>query len=233
MNKVYPSLEDAVADIPDGASIAMAGFFTAGTPVPLVQALANQGAKDLTIICQQMGPGNEDISQLVINRQIKKAISNYPFYRSASRGATTPFEQAVRAGEIELEVYPMGTFVEKLRAAGAGLAGFYTPTGVGTVVELGKEKRNLGGREYLLELALKPDYAFVYGYQGDRMGNLICRKTARNYNPTMAAAARITIAAVEYLLEAGELDADKIHVPGTYVQRIVKVDRPNYFPTIE
>ncbi len=150
MNKVYPNLEDAVADIPDGASIAIAGFFTAGTPVPLVQALANQGAKDLTIICQQMGPGNEDISQLVINRQIKKAISNYPFYRSASRGATTPFEQAVRAGEIELEVYPMGTFVEKLRAAGAGLAGFYTPTGVGTVVELGKEKRNLGGRNIFL-----------------------------------------------------------------------------------
>jgi 3-oxoacid CoA-transferase subunit A len=233
MNKVYSSIDDAVADIRDGASIAIAGFFTAGTPVPLIQALAKQGARNLTIICQQMGPGNDDMSQLVINKQIKKAISNYPFYRSASRGATTPFEQAVRAGEIEVEVYPMGTFVEKLRAGGAGLAGFYTPTGVGTVVEAGKEKRDFGEREYLLELALKPDYAFVYAYQGDHMGNLVCRKTARNYNLTMAAAAEITVAAVEYLVEAGKLDTDKIHVPGTYVQRVVKVDRPNYFPTIE
>jgi len=233
MNKVYSSIDDAVADIRDGASIAIAGFFTAGTPVPLIQALAKQGARNLTIICQQMGPGNDDMSQLVINKQIKKAISNYPFYRSASRGDTTPFEQAVRAGEIEVEVYPMGTFVEKLRAGGAGLAGFYTPTGVGTVVEAGKEKRDFEGREYLLELALKPDYAFVYAHQGDQMGNLVCRKTARNYNLTMAAAAEITVAAVEYLVEAGKLDTDKIHVPGTYVQRVVKVDRPNYFPTIE
>jgi len=233
MNKVYPSVDDAVADIPDGASIAIGGFFTAGTPVPLIQALARQGAKNLTIICQQMGPGVEDISQLVANKQIAKAICNYPFYRSASRGANTPFEQAVRAGEIEVEVYPMGTFVEKLRAGGSGLAGFYTPTGVGTAVSVGKEKREFGGREYLLELAIKPDYAFVYAYQGDPMGNLICRKTARNYNPTFAAAANIAIASVEYLLEAGELEPDMIHVPGTYVQRVVKVDRPSYFPTID
>ncbi len=233
MNKVYPSVDEAVADIPNGASIAVGGFFTAGTPIPLIEALARQGAKDLTIICQQMGPGNEDISQLVVNKQIKKAICNYPFYRSASRGANTPFEQAVRAGEIEVEVYPMGTFVEKLRAGGAGLAGFYTPTGVGTAVALGKEKREFDGQECLLELAIKPDYAFVYAYQGDPMGNLVCRKTSRNYNPTFAAAARITIAAVEYLLEAGELEPDMIHVPSTYVQRVVKVDRPNYFPTIE
>jgi 3-oxoacid CoA-transferase A subunit len=233
MNKVYPSVDAAVTDIPDGTSIAVGGFFTAGTPVPLIEALARQGAKNLTIICQQMGPGNDDISQLVVNKQIKKAICNYPFYRSASRGANTPFEQAVRDGEIEVEVYPMGTFVEKLRAGGAGLAGFYTPTGVGTAVALGKEKREFGGQEYLLELAIKPDYAFIYAYQGDPMGNLVCRKTSRNYNPTFAAAARITIAAVEYLLEAGELEPDMIHVPGTYVQRVVKVDRPNYFPTIE
>ena len=233
MNKVYPSADDAVADIPDGASIAIGGFFTAGTPVPLIQALARQGAKNLTIICQQMGPGVEDISQLVTNKQITKAICNYPFYRSASRGANTPFEQAVRAGEIEVEVYPMGTFVEKLRAGGAGLAGFYTPTGVGTAVAAGKEKREFEGREYLLELAIKPDYAFVYAYQGDPAGNLLCRKTARNYNPTFAAAARVTIAAVEYLLEAGELEPDMIHVPGTYVQRVVKVDRPNYLPSID
>jgi 3-oxoacid CoA-transferase subunit A len=233
LDKVYPSVDDAVADIPDGASIAIAGFFTAGTPIPLIQALVRQGAKDLTIICMQLGPGNEDINQLIVNKQVKKAICNYPFYRSASRGAKSAAEQAVRAGVIEMEVFPMGTFIEKLRAAGAGIAAFYTPTGVGTVVEAEKEKRVFGDREYLLEMALKPDYAFVYAYKGDRMGNLTCHKTARNYNPEMAAAGRITIAAVEMLVEPGELDGDMVHVPGVYVQRVVKIDRPQYFPTID
>ena len=233
MDKVFPSVDEAVADIPDGASVAIAGFFTAGTPIPLIKALARQGAKDLTIICMQMGPGNEDIAQLVVNKQIKKAICNYPFYRSASRGANSPVEKAVRAGEIEMEVFPMGTFIEKLRAAGAGIAAFYTPTGVGTVVEAGKEKRVFGDRECLLELAIKPDYAFVYAYRGDRIGNLMCHMTARNYTPEMAAAARVTIAAVENVVEPGRINADMVHVPGVYVQRVVKVDRPNYFPTIE
>lgn len=233
MDKVYPSVDEVVADIPDGASIAIGGFFTAGSPVPLIQALARRGAKNLTVICQSMGPGNEDINRLLVNKQIKKAICNYPFYRSASRGAKSLFEPAVRAGEIELEVYPMGTFIEKLRAAGAGIAAFYTPTGVGTVVESGKEKRKFGDREYLMEVALKPDYAFVYAYKGDRMGNLTCHKTARNYNTEMAAAARTTIAAVEKLVEPGEIDPDMVHVPGIYVQRVVKVERPKYIPSID
>ncbi len=231
MDKLYPSVDLGVARIIKSVSIAIAGFFTAGTPNPLIEALAKQGAKDLTVICMQMGPGNEEITQLVLNKQISKAICSYPFYRSATRGAGSPFEQAVRAGEIELEVHPMGTFAEKLRAGGAGIAAFYTPTGVGTTVEIGKEKRSFGDREYLLEPAIKPDYAFVYAYQGDPMGNLICRKTARNYNPEMAAAARVTIAAVENLVEPGQLDPDTIHVPGIYVQRVVKVDRPHYFPS--
>jgi len=233
LDKVYPDVDSAIADIPDGASIAIAGFFTAGTPIPLIQGLARQGAKNLTIICMQMGPGNEDIAQLFMNKQVKKAICKYPFYRSASRGANSPVEQAVRNDEIEIEVYPMGTFTEKLRAAGAGIAAFYTPAGVGTVVERGKEKRKFGDREYLLELALKPDYSFVYANKGDRMGNLTCHKTARNYNPEIAAAGRITIAAVENLVEIGEIDGDMVHIPGIYVQRVVKVDRPNYFPTID
>jgi len=233
LDKVFPSVDKAVADIPDGASIAISGFFTAGTPIPLIKALARQGAKNLTIICMQMGPGNEDINQLIINKQIKKAICNYPFYRSASRGANSPAEQAVRAGEIEMEVYPMGTFSEKLRAAGAGIAAFFTPTGVGTVVEQGKEKRKFGDRECLLEYSLKPDFAFVYAYRGDRMGNLSCHKTARNYNPEMAAAGKITIAAVENLVEPGDIDGDMIHIPGVYVQRVVKVDRTKYIPTID
>src|SRR4030042_202035 len=224
MDKTFPNVDAAVADIPDGASIAISGFFTAGTPIPLIQALARQGAKDLTIICMQMGPGNEDINQLVINKQVKKAICNYPFYRSATRGASSPAEQAVRAGKLQMEVYPMGTFIEKLRAAGAGIAAFYTPTGLGTVVEQGKEKRTFNGRDYLLETALKPDYAFVYAWRGDRIGNIVCRKTARNYNPEMAAAARITIASVEEMVETGGLDPAKGHIPGIYVQRVVKVD---------
>ncbi len=233
MDKTYPTTDAAVADIPDGASIAISGFFTAGTPIPLIQALARHGAKDLTIICMQLGPGNEDINQLFINKQVKKAICNYPFYRSASRGANAPVEKACRAGEIEIQVFPMGTFTEMLRAAGAGIAAFYTPTGVGTVVERGKEKRKIGDRECLLEYALKPDYAFIYAYKGDRMGNLSCHMTARNYNPEMAAAARITIAAVENIVEPGEIDGDAVHIPGIYVQRVVKVPRPNYFPTID
>jgi 3-oxoacid CoA-transferase subunit A len=181
----------------------------------------------------QMGPGNEDINELVINKQVKKAICNYPFYRSASRGAESPTEQAVRSGNLDMEVYPMGTFSEKLRAAGAGIAAFYTPTGVGTVVAAGKEKREFGKREYLLEMALKPDYAFVYAYRGDRIGNLQCHMTARNYTPEMSAAATITIAAVESLVEPGEIDGDMVHIPGIYIQRVVKVDRPSYFPTID
>jgi 3-oxoacid CoA-transferase A subunit len=233
MDKVYASIDEAVADIPDGASIAVGGFFTAGTPVQLIQALAKQGAKNLTIICQQMGPGNEDVTQLVVQGQVKKAICNYPFYRSATKGANSPFEKAVRASQIELQVYPMGTFIEKMRAGGAGIAGFYTPTGVGTIVERGKEKRTFNGRPYLLELALKPDYAFVYAWKGDRMGNISYRKTARNYNPEMAAAARITIASVEELVEPGELDPDKVHTPGIYVQRVVKVGRRKYKPGID
>lgn len=233
INKVFPSVDEAVADIPDGASIAIGGFFTAGTPVPLIQALARRKVKNLTIICQQMGPGNNAIEELVLNKQVKKAICNYPFYRSVTTGEKSPFEQAVRAGEIELEVYPMGTFIEKLRAGGAGIAAFYTPTGVGTIVERGKEKRCFENREYLLEVALKPSHAFVYAHRGDRMGNLVCRKTARNYNPEMAAAARVTIAAVENLVEPGELEPDMIHIPGIYVQRVVKVDRPSYIPRID
>lgn len=233
MNKVFPSVDDAVADIPDGASIAIGGFFTAGTPVPLIQALARQKAKNLTIICQQMGPGSKAIDELVLNKQVKKAICNYPFYRSVTQGETSPFELAVRAGEIELEVLPMGTFVEKLRAAGAGIAAFYTPTGVGTIVEQGKEKRCFEDKEYLLEVALKPSHAFVYAFRGDSFGNLICRKTARNYNPEMAAAATVTIAAVENLVNLGELEPDAIHIPGIYVQRVVKVDRTSYVPGID
>lgn len=233
MDKTHANIEEAVADIPDGASVAIGGFFTAGTPFHLIRALARSKARELTIIVMAFGPGNEDINQLVLQGKVKKAICNYPFYRSATRGAKSPFEQAVRSSNVEVEVYPMGTFIEKLRAGGAGMAAFYTPTGAGTVVEKGKEKRAFNGREYLLEFALKPDYALVHAWNGDRMGNLICRKTARNFAPEMAAAAKITVAQVEELKEPGELDPDKIQIPGIYVQRVVEVGRLNYIPTID
>jgi len=234
MDKICHSVDEAVADISDGSIIAIGGFFTAGTPVHLIQALARHGAKDLTIICQSVGPGNEDISQLVIKGQIKKAICTYPFYRSATKGAEHPFENSVRAGKIDVEVIPMGTFIEKLRAGGAGIAAFYTATGVGTVVERGKEKKMFNGKEYLLELAIKPDYTFVYAHKGDRAGNLAYRKTARNYNTEMASAATITIASVENLVEPGDIDPDHVHTPGVYVQRVVKIERPqNFYPTID
>ena len=231
MNKVYPSVDEAVVDVFDGASIALGGFFTAGNPVYLIKALAKRGSKNLTIITQSAGIGNWEINLLINNRQVKKAICNYPFFRSASR--LSPFEQQLRAGEVECEVYPMGTFIEKLRAGGAGIAGFYTPIGVGTSVAEGKECRGFNGKEYLLELALKPDFAFIHAYKGDSYGNLVYRKTSRNYNPEMAMAAKITIAEVENLVEPGEIDPDHVHTPGIFVQRVVKVERPKIDVTIE
>jgi len=233
MEKVYPSPEAAIEDIFDGAVIAFGSFFTAGKPITLTKALAQKGVKNLTVVAQQGGLGNEELLELLSNGQIKKAICNYPFPRSASRGANHPFEQAVRRGEIEFEVYPMGTWVEKMRCAGAGIPAFYTPTGVGTVVAEGKEVRVFSGKEALLEEALPLDFAFVHAYKGDREGNLVYRYTAQNFNNAMATAAKVAIAEVENLVEPGELDPNCVHTPGIYVQRVVKVDRIKIIPTIE
>ena len=232
MNKVYPSVDGVVADILPGATIALGGFFSAGSPVWLIQALARRGVGDLTIIVQSAGVGNIEVNELIENRQVRKVIANYPFYRSATRGEQHPFEQLVRLGEIEVEVYPIGTFIEKLRAGGAGIAGFYTPTGVGTLVEEGKDKRVFNGREHILETALKPDFALVHAYKGDGEGNLVYRKTSCNYNHAMAMAADVTIAEVENLVEVGELDPDCVHTPGIYVQRVVEVERLAVVPSI-
>ncbi len=229
MDKSYTSAESAIEDIPDGAVIAFGSFFTAGKPTALTQALAKKGVKDLTVVVQQVGTGNEEMLELVTNGQIKKAICNYPFPRSATKGAQHPFEQAVRSGKIELEIYPIGTFVEKLRCAGAGIPGFYTPTGVGTVVAEGKEVKVFDGVEYLLELALPVDYAFVHAWKGDREGNLIYRFTAQNYNNAMAMAGRVTVAEVETLVEVGELDPNCIHTPGIFVKRVVEIGRPDFY----
>lgn len=226
MDKVYASVDEAVADVFDGAVVAFGGFFSAGRPLELTRALARNGVKNLTIVVQQVGVGNEEILELVTNGQVKKAICNYPFPRSAQKGAEHPFEQAVRKGEIEVEVYPMGTFAEKLRCAGAGIPAFYTPTGAGTVVAEGKEVRVFNGVEALLEIALPVDFAFVHAWKGDSEGNLIYRYTASNYNNVMAMAGKITIAEVENLYKAGELDGNYVHTPGIFVKRVVKVERP-------
>ncbi len=246
MNKVYSSIDDAVADIPDGASIAIPGFFAAGVPRVLLQALIARGTRELTLACG-CGPllgAYEELVQLIKNRQIKKVIDSYPLFRSATKGAQDTFEQAVRSGEIELEVYPMGTLAEKYRAAGAGIPAFYTPTGIGSVVEeavvtsiqdnrKAKETRILDGKNYVLEYALKTDYAFVHAHTADTEGNLRYRMTARNFNHVMATAGRITIAEVENVVEPGEISPDGIHTPGIYVQRVVKVPRVTFAITID
>jgi 3-oxoacid CoA-transferase A subunit len=227
MDKVYASPAAAIDDIPDGAVIAFGGFFSAGRPTALTMALVKKGVKDLTVIVQQVGTGNEEMLELVTNGQIKRAICNYPFPRSASKGAQHPFEQAVRKGEISLEIYPIGTFVEKLRCAGAGIPAFYTAAGAGTVVAEGKEARVFNGTEYLLELALPVDFAFVHAWKGDPEGNLVYRFTAQNYNNAMAMAGKVTIAEVETLVETGELDPNFIHTPGIFVKRVVETGKPD------
>jgi len=246
LDKVYPVIDEAIADIKDGAMIAIPGFFAAGVPRALLQAVIKKGTRDLTLTCG-CGPllgAADELRALVNNGQLKKVIDSYGLFRSASKGMQDPFECAVRAGEIELEVYPMGTMAEKYRAGGAGIAAFYTPTGVGSVVEesiitnietnrVPKETRVIDGKEFVLEYALKPDYAFVHAHTGDREGNLRYAKTARNFNHVMATAARVTIAEVENLVEAGELVGDDVHTPGIYVHRMVKVPRPRFTITID
>ena len=246
MDKVLPSLEEAIADIKDGAMIAIPGFFACGVPRALLQAIIKKGTKNLTLTCG-CGPllgAADELRALTLNGQIKKVIDSYGLFRSASKGMQDPFEQAVRNGKIELEVYPMGTMAEKYRAGGAGIPAFYTPTGVGSVMEESvvtsidanrtpKETKIINGQKYVLEYALKPDYAFIHAHTGDREGNLRYAKTARNFNHVMATAARITIAEVENLVGVGELDGDDVHTPGVYVQRVVAVPRPKFAITID
>jgi 3-oxoacid CoA-transferase subunit A len=246
MDKVLTSLEEAIADIKDGAMIAIPGFFACGVPRALLQAIIKKGTKHLTLTCG-CGPmlgAAQELKELTLNGQIKKVIDSYGLFRSASKGMQDPFEQAIRAGKIELEVYPMGTMAEKYRAGGAGIPAFYTPTGVGSVVEESivaeivskrtpKETRIINGQKYVLEYALKPDFAFIHAKIGDREGNLRYAKTARNFNHVMATAARVTIAEVENLVESGELDGDDVHTPGVYVHRVVKVPRPKFAITID
>ena len=238
MNKVIKTIEEAIADINDGAVIGIGGFFAAGVPRTLIQGLIKKGTKDLTICCGS-GPllgAYRELDELVKQKQIRKLIDSYGLFRSATKGSQNPFEQKIRSGEIEFEVYPMGTLAEKYRAAGAGIPAFFTPVGSGSLVEetiltnIGKnrtkkETRTINGQTCILEYALKLDYAFIHAYMGDEEGNLKYRKTARNFNHVMATAASTTIAEVEDLVLPGDIGPDTVHTPGIYVQRVVNVPR--------
>lgn len=238
MDKTVENLDEAIAGIADGAVVAIGGFFAAGVPRALLQALVNKRVRHLTLACGA-GPllgAQKELEQLVANGQIAKVIDSYALFRSASKGAAHPFEQQVRSGAIELEIHPMGTLAEKYRAAGAGIAAFFVPTGAGSMVEAGvlsnaaaarvpKEVRTINGTTCMLEYALKPDFALVHAHKGDREGNLRYRKTARNFNAVMAMAAAVTIAEVEECVEPGGIDPDSVHTAGIFVQKVVQVPR--------
>ena len=215
MNKVYPNADAAIADLPDGATIMAGGFGLCGIPENLNAAVHRKGIRNLTVISNNAGVDGFGVGQWLTNRQITKIIATYV-------GENKLFEDLVLKGELQAMLVPQGTFAERIRAGGAGIAGFYTPTGVGTVVAEGKELREFDGRKYLLERGLTADFALIKAWKGDRWGNLIYRGTARNFNPVMAAAARVTIAEVEELVELGELDPNAIVTPGIYVKRIVQ-----------
>ncbi len=224
MNKLVADAKTAVQDIPEGAVLALGGFGLCGIPENCIAALVEKGVRNLTCISNNAGVEDFGIGLLLQRRQVKKMISSYV-------GENKLFEALVLSGELEVELTPQGTLAEKLRAAGAGIPAFYTPTGVGTLVAEGKDIREFDGKKYVLERALKADFALVKAWKGDPMGNLVFRKTARNFNPVVATAGKITIVEVEELVPLGALDPDQIHLPGIYVKRIFQGS--NYKKRIE
>jgi 3-oxoacid CoA-transferase A subunit len=235
INKVFKSCDEAVADIFDGATIMVGGFGSyAGLPTHLIQALANQGAKNLTVIANMGGVGFEltkrikpegyiDLGIIFERGQVKKFIGSVPAL--GGMPPNSPFEKLYGQGMVEMEMVPQGTLAERIRCGAGGLGGFYTPVGLGTVIEEGKEKKIIGGKEYILELPLKADYALIKAHKADTLGNLVYRKTTRSFNPVMATAAKVTIAEVDRLVPVGELDPEVIVTPHVYVHRIVEVPR--------
>ena len=215
MNKVLPDASAAAALVPDGAVVMMGGFGLCGIPENLIAALRDRGAKRLTSVSNNAGVDDFGLGVLLRTRQVTKMIATYV-------GENKEFERQFLAGELEVELVPQGTFAERLRAGGAGIGGFFTPTGYGTVVAEGKETRVIDGRGHVLEQPLHADFAFVKAWKGDRRGNLVYHRTAQNFNPMMAAAARVTIAEVEELVEPGDIDPDQVVTPGIYVQHVVR-----------
>jgi 3-oxoacid CoA-transferase subunit A len=224
MDKRISSPDSALENLRDGMTILMGGFGLCGIPENLIDAVRRKGTKDLTIVSNNAGVDDFGIGLLLQNRQVKKMISSYV-------GENKLFEQLILAGELQMELNPQGTLAERLRAAGAGIPAFYTPTGYGTLVAEGKETREFEGRHYVLERALRGDFAFVKASKGDRMGNLVYRKTTRNFNPMMATAADYVIAEVEQLVEPGDLPPDQVHTPGIFINAIFQ--GANYAKRIE
>lgn len=215
MNKVVANSDDAIRDIHDGATIMIGGFGLCGIPENLIRALVRRGVKNLTTISNNVGVDGHGMGLLLAAGQIRRHIGSYV-------GENKLLEQMVLERKIDLQLVPQGTFSERMRAGGAGIPAFFTPTGVGTVVADNKELREFEGRMYVMEHALKADFALIRAWKGDKWGNLIYRKTARNFSPMMATAARVTVAEVEHLVEVGELDGDHIHTPSIYVKRILQ-----------
>jgi len=214
MKKIYPSAEEAVADVKDGATLVVGGFGLCGNPENLIAAVLKKGVKDLTVVSNNCGTTELGLGVLLKARQVRRMVASYV-------GENKEFERQYLSGELEVELVPQGTLAERCRAGAAGIGGFYTPTGAGTQVAEGKETRVIGGREYLLELPIKGDFALVKAWKADAWGNLVFRRTARNFNQPMAGAARVTVAEVEEIVPVGQLDPDAIHVPSIYVQRLV------------
>ena len=215
MNKVLDSADEAVARIFDGATIMCGGFGVCGNPENLLLALHRRGTRNLTVISNNAGIDDFGLGRLLKARQIRKMIASYV-------GENREFERQFLAGELDVDLVPQGTFSERIRAGGAGIGGFFTPTGYNTVVAEGKETRIIDGRPYVLEMPLRADFALVRAHRGDRLGNLVYRKTARNFNPMMATAAECTIAEVEHLVEPGEIPPDAVHTPGIFVRHILR-----------
>ncbi|MGZ3740814.1 MAG: CoA transferase subunit A [Bdellovibrionota bacterium] len=213
--KIFATAAEAVADIPNGAFLCIGGFGLCGIPENLIKALVDKGVTGLTCVSNNAGVDDFGIGLLFAKKQVKKMISSYV-------GENATFEKLLLSGQLEVELVPQGTLAERCRAGGAGIPAFFTPTGVGTLVAKGKEVRNFDGRDYVMERGIVGDYALVKAWKADTMGNLVYRKTARNFNPMMATAGKICIAEVEEIVKPGELDPEAIHTPGVYVKRLVK-----------
>jgi 3-oxoacid CoA-transferase subunit A len=224
MNKVVRNADEAIRDMQDGAVIMSGGFGLCGNPENLIEAIHRKGVKNLTVISNNCGTTDQGLGVLLKSRQVRKMIASYV-------GENKEFERQYLGKELEVELNPQGTLAERIRIGGAGLGGFFTPTGAGTLIAEGKESRVIDGKEMILEKPLRADYAIVHAWKGDKWGNLVFRKTARNFSPMMCTAARITIAEVENLVEVGEIDPDLVHVPSVYVKRIFK--GTNYQKPIE
>lgn len=218
ISKIVQSLQEAVAGIPDGATLMIGGFGTAGLPNQLIDAVLEQGARDLVVVNNNAGNGDTGLAALLAAGRVRKIICSFP-----RQVDSHVFDGLYRSGKIELELVPQGNLAERIRAAGAGIGAFYTPTAVGTPLGEGKEVRNINGRDYLLEYPLHADFALIKALRADRWGNLVYRKTARNFGPIMATAAKTTIAQVDAVVELGELDPEAIVTPGLFVQRVVAV----------